>query len=89
MTSTLLSPDTTPASAPARSSTSPAAASAPSPWYRREPWLAVVLAAYVPTGAGFLTPAAFHPPLIALSAMLVLAAIVLLLRQGPFRSRHQ
>jgi 4-amino-4-deoxy-L-arabinose transferase-like glycosyltransferase len=58
------------------------------PWYRREPWLAVILVAFVPVLVGFATPQHFHMPLMALSALLTLTALALLIRQGPFRPRE-
>jgi hypothetical protein len=58
----------------------------PWPWYRREPWLAVVLAAFVPIAVGFATPQEFHVLLISVSALLVIVSTAMLIRQGPFRA---
>jgi hypothetical protein len=88
MTSTLISPDaaTSATPAPAARPSVPAHAPAASrPWYRREPWLAVVLAGYVIMGVAFLMPERLHPAFLVASGALMLAAVALLLRQGLFR----
>jgi hypothetical protein len=56
-------------------------------WYRREPWLPVMLAAFVPIGAGFVLPHAFHLLLIGMSALLVILSTAMLIRQGLFRAQ--
>jgi len=56
----------------------------PWPWYRREPWVPVILAAFVPLGVGFVLPHAFHLLLIGVSALLVVLSTAMLIRQGPF-----
>lgn len=62
-------------------------------WYQREPWLAWMLAAFVPLAGGAIAPhgtAVLATPLwlttSALSALCVLVALALLFRQGLFRS---
>jgi hypothetical protein len=57
----------------------------PWPWYRREPWVPVLLAAFAPIGAGFVLPQAFHLPLLGVSALLVVLSAAMLIRQGLFR----
>ena len=56
------------------------------PWYRREPWLAVNLASFVPIGVGFALPERTHAPLLGASALLLASSVALLMRQGPFRA---
>ena len=63
------------------------------PWYRQEPWLVWMLTAFLPLAGGVAAPdgvVALAAPLRlaagALSALCLLVAILLLLRQGPFRS---
>ena len=63
---------------------STAARDTPWPWYRREPWLSVVLAAFVPIAVGFATPQEFHALLLGLSGLLLVMSIAMLIRQGPF-----
>jgi hypothetical protein len=57
----------------------------PWPWYRREPWLSVAMAAFVPIGVGFALPEELHVLLLGMSALLVLLGVAMLIRQGPFR----
>ena len=63
------------------------------PWYRQEPWLVWMLAAVLPLVGGMAAPdgvVALAAPLRlaagALSALCLLVAMLLLVRQGPFRS---
>ncbi|AHG92315.1 hypothetical protein J421_4780 (plasmid) [Gemmatirosa kalamazoonensis] len=86
MTSTM-TPPATPAAAPARAERRPATPAAWR-WYRSEPWLALVLAAYVPMLVAFFTPQRFHLAFMVVSGALMVAALVLLLRQGPFQPRR-
>ena len=74
----------TASTSPASSTTSRVAHDAPWPWYRREPWLSVVLAAFVPIAVGFATPQEFHALLLGLSGLLLVLSIAMLIRQGPF-----
>ena len=91
MTSTLISPDAASSVAPAapapaaRPSTPAHTPAASRPWYRREPWLAAVLAGYAVTGVAFLMPEWLHPAFLVASGVLMVAAALLLLRQGLFR----
>jgi len=57
----------------------------PWPWYRREPWVPVILAAFVPIGVCFALPQGVHLPLLALSGLLVVLSAAMLIRQGLFR----
>ena len=59
---------------------------APWPWYRSEPWFAVMLAALVPMFAAVLAPEAAKYPLIGISALAELLGLAMLLRQGVFHS---
>lgn len=80
------SPATSSSTSPAASPAAPATSSRPSDaWYRREPWLAVTLSAFVPVAVGFATPRSMHGPLLAVAAVLVVVGIGLLVRQGPTR----
>jgi hypothetical protein len=58
------------------------------PWYRREPWLAVELLAFVPLLAALAVPRRFQLALIAVGGLLVALGLVLLWRQGPFAARR-
>jgi hypothetical protein len=78
-------PAAAPVAAPDVAAATTARSAAPWPWYRREPWLPVMLAAFVPIGVGFMLPQAFHLLLIGVSALLVLLSTAMLIRQGPFR----
>jgi Na+/melibiose symporter-like transporter len=84
MTSTPIPADAVAAPA-ARSSARSSALPAVSRWYRREPWLVPVLAAYAVILVAFFTPEALHVPLTVTGGLLLVAAFALLLRQGPFR----
>jgi hypothetical protein len=99
MASATVPQDAAPASAPVTSTPVPSvpSASAPSapapstvtqPWYRREPWIVVMLAALVPVLVGFETPQRFHAPLMVLSGALLLVSFGMLVRQGVFRSNE-
>jgi hypothetical protein len=88
MTSTLIPADAVQApaarpSAPAASAAS--AADASRPWYRSEPWLLPMVAAYLVILVAFFTPEALHVPLTVASGLLIVGAFALLLRQGLFR----
>lgn len=48
------------------------------PWYKREPWLAVCLAAFVPVIAALLAPQSWRVPLTAATAVLMFASMVML-----------
>jgi hypothetical protein len=56
------------------------------PWYRREPWFAVTLAAFVPMTAAVFAPEPARYPLIGLAALALVAGAALLVRQGVFQS---
>ena len=60
----------------------------PWPWYRREPWFATMLLAFVPLAVGFALPESTHVLLFAVSALLALTSVAMLLRQGVFRAHH-
>jgi hypothetical protein len=64
-----------------------AARDTPWPWYRREPWLPVAMAAFVPIAVGFETPQEYHALRLGVSGVSVVLSIAMLLRQGPFRER--
>jgi hypothetical protein len=55
------------------------------PWYRSEPWLAVMLAAFVPLVAAVVAPDAAQYPLIGLSVLALIVGAVMLIRHGVFR----
>lgn len=61
----------------------------PWPWYRREPWFATMLLAFVPLAIGFVLPAWTHLLLFAMSTVLAVASVAMLLRQGVFREHPQ
>jgi hypothetical protein len=73
-------PQEAPAARPA-----PGRSEVPWPWFRREPWLLTILAAFVPIGVGFALPEQLHVLLLGASALLVLLSVGMLIRQGPFR----
>jgi hypothetical protein len=58
-------------------------------WYRREPWLATVAASFVPLTAAAVLPDPLTYPLVGVSGLLIVVALVLLVRQGIFRDRPQ
>lgn len=84
-----------PTSAPALRPPSAALANASTddrPWYRQEPWLAWLVAAFLPMVGALAVPAAPPPTIqplrlasVGLSALCLLVAVALLIRQGPFR----
>ena len=53
------------------------------PWYRREKWLAVQVAAIVPITSAMLVPAPLRLPLCVLGGALVAIGTVMLLRHKP------
>ena len=53
-------------------------------WYRREPWLAVMLAGFVPLAAAIPAPDAVQYPLLGLTVIAVVIGSVMLVRQGVF-----
>ena len=55
------------------------------PWYRSEPWLAVIILAFVPLAATFIAPDAAQYPLIWASVIALVAGTVMLIRQGVHR----
>ena len=55
-------------------------------WYRREPWLAVMLAAFVPLVAAAIAPDAARYPLIGLTGLAIVVGVAMLIRQGVFRT---
>ena len=57
----------------------------PWPWYRGEPWLAAMLAAFLPMIAAILAPDSAKYPLIGLSALAAVVGIAMLIRQGAFQ----
>ena len=64
----------------------PAVAGEPSrPWYRSEPWLAVMAVAFVPLLAAVIAPDTAQYPLIGLGVVALVVGIVMLIRQGPIR----
>jgi hypothetical protein len=73
------------APAPSRSRPADSRVADEGPWYRREAWLAVSLAAFVPIFVGFFTPQSMHVPLLALAALLVIVGLGLLVRRGVTR----
>ena len=82
------SPEADPQAGPNREPAShaePAAADTSLPWYRSEPWIAVALAAFAPLLGAVIAPDVAQYPLIVLSGTLLVASIVMLLRQGLFR----
>jgi hypothetical protein len=63
----------------------PAASGTSLPWYRSEPWIALALGAFAPLLGAVIAPDMAQYPLIGLSGVLLVASIVMLLRQGVFR----
>jgi hypothetical protein len=57
----------------------------PWPWYRGEPWLAAMLAAFLPMIAAIFAPDSAKYPLIGLSALAVVVGTAMLIRQGAFQ----
>jgi len=55
------------------------------PWYRREPWLAVMLAAFVPLTAAIFAPDPARYALMGLSGRALIIGAVMLMRQGVFQ----
>ena len=55
------------------------------PWYRSEPWLAVMLAAFVPLVAAVVAPDAAQYPLIGVSVLTLVVGAAMLIRHGVFR----
>ena len=53
------------------------------PWYRREKWLVVQIAAIVPILSAMLTPETYRLPLCVLGGALVAVGTVMLLRHKP------
>ncbi len=51
------------------------------PWYRREMWLAVCLASFVPVCIAIVAPPEWKVPLIGLAGAVMMASIVMLIRQ--------
>ena len=58
------------------------------PWYRTEPWLAAMLACLAPLSVAFFAPDAAKLPLIGVGMVLLIAGVVLLLRQGLYAPRR-
>ena len=83
-------PDPAPPAATARPPERPSTTenAEPRAWYRREPWAAVTLSAFVPIVAAFALPEGVRVALLALSALLLVLGVVLLARQGLFRERE-
>ena len=59
------------------------------PWYRSEPWLAVMLAGFVPLLATLVAPEAAQYPLIGLTGLALVVGAVMLVRHGVFRSNPE
>ena len=59
-------------------------AGATGPWYRREPWLAVMLSAFAPLAAAVFAPGSARVPLIGLTGLALIIGAVMLVRQGVF-----
>jgi len=55
------------------------------PWYRREPWLAVMLAAFVPLTAAIFAPDPARYALMGLTGLALIIGAVMLMRQGVFQ----
>ena len=53
----------------------------PGPWYRREPWLAVMLVAFLPLVATVLAPEAAKYPLLGLTGLTLIVGSAMLIRQ--------
>ena len=77
----MTSPSRAPAQAPASRATRVAPASASAAWYRRESWLALLLAAFVPTLAAGAVPTALRPVLLGISDVLAVLGLVVLVVQ--------
>ena len=77
-------PSAAPTRAPRVRAESATAEETPRPWYRREPWLAAMLAAFVPLTAAAFAPDSARVMLIALTALALLVGAVMLVRQGVF-----
>jgi len=88
MTSTLIPADAVQAPAARPSAPAAAAADASRPWYRSEPWLLPMGAAYLVILVAFFTPEVLHVPLTVAGGLLILGAFALVLRQGLFRPWH-
>jgi hypothetical protein len=52
----------------------------PAPWYRREAWLAVCLAAFIPLVLGAAAPKGWQGPLFTISGAAFVASVVMLVR---------
>jgi hypothetical protein len=48
------------------------------PWYRREPWLAVCLASFLPVFAALLSPQSWRMPLTGVTGVLMGASMLML-----------
>jgi len=62
-------------------------------WYRSEPWLAVMIAGFVPLLAALVAPDAAHYPLIGLGVLALVVGTTMLIRQDvvaprPESTRH-
>ena len=76
-------PEAQPAPRPIFNDESQAEGSSDLPWYRREAWLAVQIAAMVPILGAMLVPATYRLPLCILGGVLVAIGTVMLLRHKP------
>jgi len=54
------------------------------PWYRREPWLAVMITAFAPLAAAIFAPDPARYVLIGLTGLALIVGAVMLIRQGVF-----
>ena len=57
------------------------------PWYHRERWLAVMLAAFVPLAAAALAPSAAQYALLGLTGLVLIVGAAMLIRQDVFRAQ--
>ena len=55
------------------------------PWYRREPWLAVMLAGFVPLTAAIFAPDPARYALMGLTGLALIIGAAMLMRQGVFQ----
>ena len=75
--------DASPAPRPIFNDESLAGGNSALPWYRRETWLAVQIAAIVPILGAMLVPVTYRLPLCVLGGVLVAVGTVMLLRHKP------
>lgn len=81
LTNSIADSTATPDVAPRRTDTLPHSTVETSPWFQREPWLAVSMSAFLPIFAAIFAPQPWNVPLAVVAGLMIAASMLMLVRQ--------